>query len=54
MFLFAGLSSAQKLTEKFNGTKEYQKLDYIYINSLLEFYMIMFGDNPKKDLLNPI
>lgn len=54
MLLFAGLSSAQKLSEKFSGNKLYQDQDSIYVDSFLEYYMIMFGDNPQKKSLDNI
>ena len=54
ILLFAGLSSAQKLTEKFEGNESYVKMENIFLTSLLEYYMIMFGDNPNKKFLNGI
>ena len=54
MLLFAGLTTAKKLTEKFNGNEKYQNLDYVYFYSFLEYYMIMFGDHPNKITLDSI
>lgn len=54
MLLFASLTSAQKLTEKFIGNEKYQKLDTVYADSFLEYYLLMFGDNPKRHTLDAI
>lgn len=54
MLLFAGLTTAKKLTEKFNGNEKFQNLDNVYLDSFLEYYMLMFGDIPKKTSLDSI
>lgn len=54
MLLFASLTSAQKLTEKFSGNEQYKKLETVYFDTFLEYYMLMFGDNPNKSTLDVI
>lgn len=54
MLLFASLTSAQKLTEKFSGNEKYKELETVYFDSFLEYYMLMFGDNPDKKTLDVI
>ena len=54
LILFTSLSSVHKLSEKFNGNEKYVKMDNIFLRSFLDYYMIMFGDNPKKILLDNI
>ena len=46
LLLFAALTSAYKLTEKFQGNEDYIKDENIFIYSFLDYYMLMFGSNP--------
>ena len=54
ILLFSSLTSTQKLTEKFAGNEKFQDEKLIFINSFLDYYMIMFGNNPSKDDLDNI
>lgn len=54
MLLFAGLTTAKKLTDKFSGSETYIDQDNVYLTSFLEYYMLMFGDIPNKASLDSI
>ena len=54
ILLFASLNSVNKMQEKFSGNENYQNQDNIFLNSFLDYYMIMFGDLPKRTSLDKI
>lgn len=54
LILFASLTSAYKLNEKFSGNKDYEKMDGIFLYSFLDYYMLMFGSNPVLPKLDSV
>lgn len=46
LILFASLTSAYVLSEKFQGNEEFKESKQIFMYSFLDYYMLMFGSNP--------
>lgn len=48
LVLFTSLHTVHKLSEKIDGNERFKDLEDVFLNSLLDWYMMMFGDNPNR------
>lgn len=54
ILLFASLNSVNTMQEKFSGNELYKDQKNIFFSSFLDYYMIMFGDLPKRPNLDSV
>lgn len=51
LILFTSLHTVHKLSEMYDGNERFLGLENVFLNSFLDFYMLMFGDNPNRMLV---